>query len=76
MKLKKILLIMTIFSISLIAIDQLSKILVDNFVTEDKKIISNFLVVTKIENEGIAFGMAKRKCKKHAFSNFSFNFND
>ena len=76
MKLKKLLIIMTILVIFLIIIDQLSKILVDNFVKDDKEIISNVIVVTKIENEGIAFGISKRKLKKYSFNSFSFNFNN
>ena len=61
MKLKKIWIMMFVIVISLIIIDQLSKVLIDNFITEDKKIISNVFVITKIENEGVAFGLIKRK---------------
>lgn len=59
MNLKKILKISLIIIIILIIIDQSSKILIKKFVSEDISIITNFLTITKVENEGIAFGLNK-----------------
>ena len=61
MKAKKIFKIMIIVILCLIIIDQLSKVLVDKFIESEMNCISNVLVITKIENEGIAFGLNKRK---------------
>lgn len=60
MKLKKILRIVLIVSLILILIDQTSKILINNLVKEDIKIIPNLFTITKLENEGLAFGINKK----------------
>ena len=59
MDLKRIFKIVLIIMIILIIIDQSSKILIKKFVDEDINIIPNFLTITKLENEGIAFGLNK-----------------
>ena len=61
MELKKIFKIIICISLILIIIDQTSKILIDNLVKDDIKLISNnILTITKVENEGIAFGLNKQ----------------
>ena len=40
--------------------DQTSKILVNKFVNKDIKVIPNIFTITKLENEGIAFGLNKQ----------------
>ena len=57
MKLKNIFKIVIIISMILIIIDQTSKIVVKNFVDKDIEIIPNILNITKLENEGVAFGI-------------------
>ena len=49
-----------IIIIILILIDQVSKICLDIFLTKDINLISDILVITKVENEGIAFGINKQ----------------
>ena len=63
MELKRILKIMLSIVLVLIIIDQFSKIIVDKFVEDKINCISNVFVITKIENEGIAFGMNKNNLK-------------
>ena len=60
MKLKKILKIIFIISLVIVLIDQTSKIIVNKFVKEDIEVISNVLKITKLKNEGIAFGLNKQ----------------
>lgn len=61
MELKKIFRIIVILGLILIIIDQTSKILINRFVSEDINIIPNeVLTITKVENEGIAFGINKQ----------------
>jgi len=61
MELKKVFKIILIISLILIIIDQTSKILISNFIVEDVTIIpDNILTITKVENEGIAFGINKQ----------------
>ena len=61
MELKKIFKIILIICFILIIIDQSSKILINKFIQDDVKIIpNNILTITKVENEGIAFGLNKR----------------
>ncbi|MBR2289875.1 MAG: signal peptidase II [Clostridia bacterium] len=57
MELKKIFRIMVIIGIIVIIIDQMSKILISNLVEEKIEIIPNVFAITKVENEGIAFGL-------------------
>lgn len=60
MELKKIVKISCIIIIIFIILDQTSKILIDNLVTSDVKFIPNILTITKLENEGLAFGINKQ----------------
>ena len=60
MKLKKILKVVIIITLGIIIIDQTSKILINKFVSEDIEIIPNIFAITKLENEGIAFGLNKQ----------------
>ena len=61
MELKKILKIIVIIGIVLIILDQTSKILFSNFMKNDISIIPNdILTITKVENEGFAFGLNKQ----------------
>ncbi|MCI8310223.1 MAG: signal peptidase II [Clostridia bacterium] len=60
MESKKIIKISLIIIIILILIDQVSKICLDIFLTKDINLISDILVITKVENEGIAFGINKQ----------------
>ena len=60
MELKKIFKLMFFICLVLIIIDQASKILVNNLVSKDIIIIPETLVITKVENEGIAFGINKQ----------------
>ena len=60
MKLKKIFKIVIIVSLIMIIIDQASKILINNLVNEDIKVIPEIFTITKLENEGIAFGLNKQ----------------
>ena len=57
MELKNIFKILVIISLILIIIDQTSKIVINNLVNEDIEIIPNILTITKLENEGVAFGL-------------------
>jgi len=56
---KKVKLIIGIV-IFFIFVDQISKFIVNISVKEEVNIIPNFFSITKIENEGIAFGLNKR----------------
>ena len=60
MEAKRILKILIIICIILIIIDQSSKILIKNYMDDDINIISDFIVITKLENEGMAFGINKK----------------
>ena len=57
MESKKILKIILIFVIAIVLVDQISKILVDNFMPEETIVLQNVLSITKYENEGVAFGI-------------------
>lgn len=57
---KKILKIILIVSILIILIDQVSKILVNKFMPDETVLLQNVLVISKLENEGIAFGFNKQ----------------
>ena len=57
---KKLLKVLLITIILLILIDQISKILVIKFLPEEKILIQNVLAISKVENEGIAFGLNKQ----------------
>jgi signal peptidase II len=60
MELKKIFKISLVIILLVILIDQTSKILLSIFVTEDIHLISDLIVITKVENKGIAFGLNKQ----------------
>lgn len=60
MELKKIRKISLIIIITLVIVDQISKILLSIFLKSDINLISNFLSFTKVENKGIAFGLNKQ----------------
>lgn len=61
MELKKILKIILILGFVLIGIDQISKIFVNILIKTDLELIpNNILVFTKVNNEGIAFGINKK----------------
>lgn len=60
MELKKIRKISLIIIITLVVVDQISKILLSIFLKSDINLISNFLSFTKVENKGIAFGLNKQ----------------
>lgn len=61
MELKKIFKILIIIGIIIILIDQVSKICVSKFMKNDINIFpNNILTITKVENEGIAFGLNKQ----------------
>lgn len=61
MDLKKIFKMILIICLILIVIDQTSKILINKFVEDDIEIIpSKMLMITKVENEGFAFGLNKQ----------------
>ena len=60
MKLKKILKIVLIVCLVLIIFDQTTKILINNLVKKDIKIIPNLFTITKLENKGMAFGINKQ----------------
>lgn len=57
---KKLLKVLLITIILLILVDQISKILVIKFLPEEKVLIQNVLAISKVENEGIAFGLNKQ----------------
>lgn len=57
---KKLLKVLLITIILLILIDQISKILVIKFLPDEKILIQNVLAISKVENEGIAFGLNKQ----------------
>ena len=57
MESKKILKIILIFVIAIVLVDQISKILVDNFMPEETIVLQNVLSITKYENEGVALGI-------------------
>lgn len=61
MKLKKIWKIIIILGIIVILVDQTSKIMIQNLMKKDIQIIPNdILTITKVENEGMAFGLNKQ----------------
>ena len=61
MEKKKILKILMIIGLIIIIIDQISKFLVITLVKNEVVIISNeILTITKVENEGFAFGLNKQ----------------
>lgn len=61
MELKKILKIIIILGLILIIVDQTSKVLISQLMKEDITIIPNdILTITKVENEGMAFGLNKQ----------------
>ena len=61
MELKKILKIIGIIGLILIILDQTSKIMINEWVEQDISVIPNdVLTITKVENEGIAFGLNKQ----------------
>ena len=60
MELKKIRKISLIIIITLVVVDQISKILLSIFLKSDISLIPNFLSFTKVENKGIAFGLNKQ----------------
>ena len=60
MKLKNIFKIIIILGIILIIIDQTSKILISNNLKSDFNLINDFITITRVENEGIAFGLNKQ----------------
>ena len=60
MKLKKILRIILIICLILITIDQTSKVLINHNLQEDVELIPGFLNITKVKNEGMAFGINKQ----------------
>lgn len=61
MELKKIFKIIMIISLILIMIDQASKIFISNLIKDEVNIIPNgMLTITKVENEGVAFGLNKQ----------------
>lgn len=61
MDIKSIFKIVYILGLILIILDQTSKIIVNSYIKEDVEIITNnVLTITKVENEGIAFGLNKR----------------
>ena len=69
MELKNIFKIILIISFVLIVLDQTSKIVINNFMENDIKIIPNdILTITKVENEGIAFGLNKQNIGNIALS--------
>jgi len=61
MELKKILKIIGIIGLVLIILDQTSKIMINSWIEEDISLIPNhILTITKVKNEGIAFGLNKQ----------------
>ena len=61
MELKKILRIILLIGLILIILDQTSKIIISQCMEEDINLIPNgVLIITKVENEGIAFGFNKQ----------------
>ena len=69
MELKNIFKIILIIGFVLIILDQTSKIVINNFMENDIKIIPNdILTITKVENEGIAFGLNKQNIGNIALS--------
>ena len=69
MELKNIFKIILIIGFVLIVLDQTSKIVINNFMENDIKIIPNdILTITKVENEGIAFGLNKQNIGNIALS--------
>ena len=61
MELKKILRIILLIGLILIILDQTSKIIISQCMEEDINLIPNgVLTITKVENEGIAFGFNKQ----------------
>ena len=60
MKLKKIFKIVILICLITIIIDQTSKILISNFVKKDIIILQDVFSLSKVENEGIAFGLNKQ----------------
>jgi signal peptidase II len=60
MKLKKITKISLVIIFIILLIDQISKIIINTVVTSDINLISDILVITKVENKGIAFGLNKQ----------------
>ena len=66
MKLKKIFKVLIIVCLILIIIDQFSKILIKNYINNDINI--GLLTITKVENNGIAFGLNKNNMQNVAIS--------
>ena len=60
MELKKIFKIIVLVCLILIIVDQATKALVYNLIDNDITIIPEALTITKIENEGMAFGINKQ----------------
>ena len=61
MKKKKILKILLMLCLILISLDQISKVLIKNYINGDINLISNNVVsIVKVENEGFAFGINKQ----------------
>lgn len=66
MEIKKIIKILLIVSICLIVVDQASKILIEKFAPDSCVVLTNVLEITKVENEGIAFGINKNNASNIA----------
>lgn len=69
MKSKKIK-VMIIIILILLVLDQISKILINKFITSDYVLIENSLSITKVENEGIAFGLNQKNIQNLLLSIF------
>lgn len=65
---KKVLKIILIAVLLIILVDQISKILIDRFVQEDTVILQNVLEISKVQNEGIAFGLNKQNVSNIALT--------
>lgn len=65
---KKVLKIILIAVLLIILVDQISKILIDRFVPENTVILQNVLEISKVENEGIAFGLNKQNVSNIALT--------
>lgn len=65
---KKILKIILIVSILVILIDQISKGLVNRFMPDETVLLQNVLAISKLENEGIAFGFNKQNISNIALT--------
>ena len=60
MKLKKICRILILVCVVLILVDQISKLLINNYLDGRVVLIKNVLSIVKVENTGIAFGLNKQ----------------